>query len=157
MNIVNYSEKSFAVTGETKEYKEDLKKLGGKWNSNLSCGAGWIFNVKSKYEVDKFVKLKNNNESTFEFSDNDEPETNVVSLLKPSYIDKKQIVCSNLFSKFVDYLINNNSEDTNIEYICTDYILLGKSSKAYILFLKFICKTKPSLEEYLKIQVIKSF
>ena len=47
IEIVDYSEKSFAVIGETKKIKETLKGLGGSFNMRLSCGAGWIF-PKSK-------------------------------------------------------------------------------------------------------------
>ena len=43
LEIINYSEKSFVVRGNTKDHKEDLKSLGGKWNSNLRDGGGWIF------------------------------------------------------------------------------------------------------------------
>jgi hypothetical protein len=41
--LVDYSEKAFAIIGETKPIKEQLKQLGGKFNSFLTCGAGWIF------------------------------------------------------------------------------------------------------------------
>lgn len=44
---VDYSEKSFAVIGDTKVIKDQLKSLGGNFNPRLSCGAGWIF-PKSK-------------------------------------------------------------------------------------------------------------
>jgi hypothetical protein len=50
--IENYSEKSFAITGETKPVKDKLKELGGKFNPFLTCGAGWIFS-KSKLETIK--------------------------------------------------------------------------------------------------------
>ena len=43
LQIINYSEKSIAVVGETRAIKETLKTLGGRFNSHLSCGAGWIF------------------------------------------------------------------------------------------------------------------
>jgi len=52
-----YSDRSFVVRGtSTKSYKENLKKLGGKWNSNLKDGEGWIFSIKRKEEVEKFIK-----------------------------------------------------------------------------------------------------
>lgn len=41
--IVDYSDKSFAVVGDTKSIKDELKRLGGRFNFRLSCGAGWIF------------------------------------------------------------------------------------------------------------------
>ena len=56
INIVDYSEKSFAVIGDTKEYKEDFKNLHGRWNPNLKCGKGWIFSKKRLVEVQKLIK-----------------------------------------------------------------------------------------------------
>ena len=47
VQIIDYSEKAIAIVGETKAIKETLKTLGGRFNSHLSCGAGWIFS-KSK-------------------------------------------------------------------------------------------------------------
>ena len=38
------STKSFKVSGEkTRDFKDGLKSIGGKWNSRLAGGAGWIF------------------------------------------------------------------------------------------------------------------
>jgi hypothetical protein len=56
VKIVDYSEKSFAVIGNTKAISETLKQLGGSFNFRLSCGAGWIFS-KTKLET---VKAKLN-------------------------------------------------------------------------------------------------
>lgn len=53
-----YSDKSFAVIGETKDIKDKLKELGGRYNPNLSCGKGWIFSNKRKEEVETAL-LKN--------------------------------------------------------------------------------------------------
>ncbi len=49
VQIIDYSEKAFAVIGDTYPIKEQLKQLGGKFNRFLKCGAGWIFS-KSKLE-----------------------------------------------------------------------------------------------------------
>ena len=43
VQIIDYSEKAIALVGETRAIKETLKTLGGRFNSHLSCGAGWIF------------------------------------------------------------------------------------------------------------------
>ena len=43
LQIIDYSEKAIAIVGETRAIKETLKNLGGRFNSHLSCGAGWIF------------------------------------------------------------------------------------------------------------------
>ena len=43
LQIIDYSEKAIAIIGDTRAIKETLKTLGGRFNSHLSCGAGWIF------------------------------------------------------------------------------------------------------------------
>lgn len=61
MEIIDYSEKSFVLIGEdTKIYKEQLKKLNGKFSKVLDkeiCkdGIGWIFSKKNRERVDKFL------------------------------------------------------------------------------------------------------
>lgn len=55
--IEDYTEKSFVVLGETREHKENLKKLGGKWNSKLRDDkAGWIFMMKDKSIVQDYIE-----------------------------------------------------------------------------------------------------
>lgn len=57
LKIIDYSDKSIAVVGEgTKTHKEDLLTLGGKYNRNLSGGAGWIFSKKATDKVQEFLK-----------------------------------------------------------------------------------------------------
>lgn len=52
ITIINYSDLSFALIGkETIDIKDKLKELGGKYNSRLKCGAGWIFSKKKLNEV----------------------------------------------------------------------------------------------------------
>jgi len=56
LKIDTYSDKSFVIRGEeTKEYKDKLKELGGKWNSNLKDGGGWIFSNNNKNKVQDWV------------------------------------------------------------------------------------------------------
>ena len=55
MEISDYSEKSFVVRGDTKPHKDKLKELGGKWNSNLTDGGGWIFSKKHKDAVEALL------------------------------------------------------------------------------------------------------
>jgi len=45
--------KSFLVKGETKTIKEDLKRLGGRWNGGLSA---WIFSKSKEIEIAQFIK-----------------------------------------------------------------------------------------------------
>lgn len=49
----HYSDKSFVVRGDTKDHKDKLAELGGKWNKNLQGGAGWIF---SKNKMQNFMQ-----------------------------------------------------------------------------------------------------
>lgn len=56
LELVNYSEKSFAIIGETKPIKETLSNLGGSFNNRLSCGPGWIF---SKSRIDTVKQTLN--------------------------------------------------------------------------------------------------
>lgn len=51
-----YSEKSFVLRGNTKIYKENIKKLGGKWNPSLKDGPGWIFSMKKVKDVSEFFE-----------------------------------------------------------------------------------------------------
>ena len=58
----SYSEKSFVVYGsKTRDYKENLKELGGRFNSRLKQqseypgGPGWIFAESKREEVETFI------------------------------------------------------------------------------------------------------
>ena len=56
MEVQDYTEKSIVVIGEkTKDNKEGLIKLGGKFNEKLKVGPGWIFPKTEKDRVLKFV------------------------------------------------------------------------------------------------------
>ncbi|KAJ3306653.1 hypothetical protein HDU76_004772 [Blyttiomyces sp. JEL0837] len=55
IRIVDYTEKAIAVVGETRPVKDDLKKMGGKFNLKLKVGGavvpGWIFPTAKRGEV----------------------------------------------------------------------------------------------------------
>jgi hypothetical protein len=60
--IEEYTPKSFVVRGETRECKDSLKAMGGKWNNGLTdkttgekFGA-WIFWSDKLQEVKKWIK-----------------------------------------------------------------------------------------------------
>jgi len=55
IGIVDYSEKAFALVGDTKPIKDKLKELGGRFNPSLKCGAGWIFSKKHLEAVKKAI------------------------------------------------------------------------------------------------------
>jgi DNA topoisomerase-1 len=54
--IERYTDKSFAVFGETKSIKDQLKELGGRFNKNLNGKVGWIFPNIKKGIVEKFLE-----------------------------------------------------------------------------------------------------
>jgi len=58
MEIVDYTEKSFVLIGDTKNYKDILKEFGGKWNPNLKVGAGWIFSNTHKEKIQDWINGK---------------------------------------------------------------------------------------------------
>jgi len=74
VRMVDYSEKSIVLTGNTKPYKEEIKSLGGRWNSRLKDGdetmMGWIFPKKLRRQggeintqdvLQEFVGIVNTN------------------------------------------------------------------------------------------------
>ena len=46
IRLVDYSEKAVALYGDTKDFSEDLKNLGGYFNPRLRGGVGWVFSKK---------------------------------------------------------------------------------------------------------------
>lgn len=62
VQIVDYSEKAIAVIGDTKEIKEELKSLGGRFNKFLTVEgvrqAGWIFQKSKKEDLQNLLKFE---------------------------------------------------------------------------------------------------
>lgn len=56
ISIEQYSDSSIAVRGNTRKYKEDLKRLGGKYNPRLRGEPGWIFPKTKEGDVNSFIK-----------------------------------------------------------------------------------------------------
>lgn len=50
-----YTDKSFAVFGDTKPIKDGLKAIGGRFNVNLRGKPGWIFPLNKEEDVKKFL------------------------------------------------------------------------------------------------------
>lgn len=57
LQYVDYSEKAFAIVGDTKPIKDELKTLKGRFNSRLSVDgkqvAGWVFAKRNAEPVKK--------------------------------------------------------------------------------------------------------
>lgn len=58
VQLVDYSEKAFAIIGDTYPIREKLQKIGGKFNKFLKCGPGWIFSKKRIDEVRAAIQAK---------------------------------------------------------------------------------------------------
>ncbi|OJJ16728.1 hypothetical protein BKI52_33005 [marine bacterium AO1-C] len=66
IQLINYSEKSIALMGNTRPYAEQLgrKGLGGKFNKRLTHPetgekfTGWVFQIAKKEAVEEFLKTK---------------------------------------------------------------------------------------------------
>ncbi|MHB1909630.1 MAG: hypothetical protein ACYCQJ_12310 [Nitrososphaerales archaeon] len=59
----SYSDKSWCLYGDTKPHKDAIKELGGRFNSNLKVGKGWIF-AKSKTSEDVLRKFVDQHDAT---------------------------------------------------------------------------------------------
>lgn len=59
IQIIDYSEKSIAVFGDTKPLKEELKAIGGAFNFYLNINgkkqAGWIFSKSKRKQVEDLI------------------------------------------------------------------------------------------------------
>lgn len=58
VQLIDYSEKAFAVVGDTYPIKEKLTEMGGKYNMFLKCGAGFIFSKKRFDQVRNLILCK---------------------------------------------------------------------------------------------------
>lgn len=58
LQLINYSEKAVALIGDTREIKDELKRMGGKFNARLTCGAGWIFSQTKRAELETLLNRK---------------------------------------------------------------------------------------------------
>lgn len=75
ISCTDYNEKAIVVRGEeTKNCTKELSSLGGKYNSRLKGGPGWIFSKKSEDKVMSYIQngkvnkeqeIKNNTEDIF--------------------------------------------------------------------------------------------
>jgi hypothetical protein len=56
LQVIEYSNSSIALIGDTKEIKEQLKQLGGRFNPRLTCGAGWVFSKDKRPQIELLIK-----------------------------------------------------------------------------------------------------
>ena len=59
--LEEYTSKSFVIRGDTREYKDSLKAMGGKWNSSLTDKrngekfAAWLFWSDKRKEINDWI------------------------------------------------------------------------------------------------------
>jgi hypothetical protein len=49
----DYSEKAILLTGDTKDHREDLKAMYGKW---MSKEEGWVFSKKRRAQLEEWIE-----------------------------------------------------------------------------------------------------
>lgn len=135
MFLSKYSEKSFVVTGNTKDHKEELKEMGGRYNSKLSCGSGWIFSFSRKDEVESWVQKK---QSSVIWQQTTVPSTtSAISsqpIASPPLEKEKEEVKGEendleiLFNNFVSYMTPFYKENKKLKDILNDFVLQQKQS-----------------------------
>ena len=76
--IIDYSEKSIAVIGDTKDIKDSLKEIGGVFNPRLRCGAGWIFQKKKMAELAEIL----GNDGVVTATTPERPQTDTAELVE---------------------------------------------------------------------------
>ena len=149
MFLSKYSEKSFVVTGNTKDHKEELKEMGGRYNSKLSCGSGWIFSFSRKDEVESWVQKKQSSviwqqtpsstaattttTSTSTYTSAPQPIASLVVLTKEKEKDKEEVkeednALEILFTNFVSYMTPFYKENKKLKDILNDFVLQQKQS-----------------------------
>ena len=97
--LVQYSEKSFVVFGDTKAIKNKLKELGGKYNRNLvdprtgNTSPGWVFSHKKHTLVSQELASPvtvNSTKNTFAKSQKSHVQKSHVQKTEKSQVQKPQ-------------------------------------------------------------------
>lgn len=123
--IEQYSERAIVVRGNSQPFKDELLNLGGKWNSMLKGGGGWIFPNSKKIKIEELktkiekgeVKPVFKQENKEEYDD--KQKVNVKDYLNLlSRVERLEQILSNLnISKTQnnDTITINDSEDSENE------------------------------------------
>ena len=140
MNLSIYSDKSFVITGNTKEHKTYLKDMGGRWNANLSCGSGWIFSMTKKKDIEDWLASLQQPQPTLPQPVPQSPSQSIESLLQdfiryilPVYKTKKvlDILYDFALNAKSNYRMSSDDDDVSI-YFNND------NTKLYQYFFLFI-------------------
>ena len=89
--------------------------MGGKWNSKLTCGSGWIFSLTKKKELEDWLENKKNKEGI---------TAAVASPPKVVTLKKNEDTSDSLLSKFVEYLKPHYKNNKKLMDILVDFSML---------------------------------
>jgi hypothetical protein len=124
ISIVNYSEKAIAVFGNTKDIKDHLAALGGKFNPSLKQNdervAGWVFPNSKKEEVRKII-------TAFSQGTLGEPPKKVEKTSSPSAPAESFTISKEMFLALVSRI-----ETLEAELAISKKVIEKLSSVAYI-------------------------
>ena len=139
MEIVDYSERSFVLLGDTKAHKDIIKEMGGKWNPSLSCGSGWIFSKKNQDNVEKWMSELDHPRNIQEIS--------YVEIMKENI--RKCFPKSNYKKMYITYARHNIIHEEIDEYFDNDI------DKLNALFFDFISSLHLDYRSFLSIDRAK--
>jgi hypothetical protein len=86
LSYIKYNDEKFAVLGDKKLYHSEINKIGGRWNSRMKGGPGWLVPVTNESDLKKLIrklkkehKLKIESENLPNKNDEDLPEQKVTT------------------------------------------------------------------------------
>jgi hypothetical protein len=157
IEIKQYSDWYFIVSGDVIKYNKELKEMGGQWNSR-ECE--WIFNITKKNIIENWFNdlNKTENENQKVFNENEK------------VFKKIEIIENKIFEDFCDYLslkINKKDIDSVLDYyVKNNYYNFHEYDDGYFdnevinmikFFYDFICTVEYSIPHsvYQKIDIKK--
>jgi len=126
MEVQDYTEKSIVVIGETKDNKDGLIKLGGKFNAKLKVGPGWIFPKTEKERVLKFVNdgIITEKKTTYKIKEeSNQPKEEVISTTKKEFLKPDLLTQIN---QKIDRILKEVEE---LKKLLTQYSVKSKEEK----------------------------
>jgi len=120
LTYIKYNDEKFAVLGDKKLYHSEINKIGGRWNSRMKSGPGWLVPVSNESDLKKLIrkakkehKLKMEAENLANKNNEDLPETEKVEDL-PEVKEEEDLLKNNedLLEQVLEMVEN---EDKNLE------------------------------------------
>jgi len=137
LNYIKYNDEKFAVTGEKDLHHSEINKIGGRWNSRMKGGAGWLVPASKESELKKLIrKVKKEHKSrtatdeqkdeetlekVLEMVDNEIEFENCITNINEQKIDTEEVENEKLLSAEIEKLEveKQNTGDSDEDYIVT--------------------------------------